>query len=467
MRSLAARLLSNTRKTELLAAKQIPVFLNNRKQNGARPSEVAGRCRRVSRVGKVLCGLLLLAIPALASDADWRQEYARRRAALRKALPDAVVALVGGTEAERGDLRSGFQQESNFYYLTGWREPGALAILTPGGDYLLLPKRSDVRERYTGKKASPEDSGIGPLTGFDHVLSTDEFGPKLRELADNRSVFTLEKVSGAEKVKEALGGKEIQDATLAVARLRMVKSAREVEQLQVSIDASVAAHLAAWKRMAAGLFEYQIAATMGNTYFERGCERHAYPPIVGSGPNSIVLHYGANRRRMDQGELLLMDVGAECSSYAADLTRTVPVSGRFTPRQREVYDIVLGAQNAAIAAARPGMKLTGTGAGTLNQIALDYVNAHGKDLKGAPLGKYYLHQLGHHVGLDVHDATDGSIALAPGMVVTIEPGLYIAEENIGIRIEDMILITENGAKLLSGALPREAGDIEKALKRRK
>ena len=410
---------------------------------------------------------LILAFPILASDADWREEYARRRSALHKALPDAVVALVGGTEAERGDLRSGFQQENNFYYLTGWREPGAMAILTPNGDYLLLPKRNEVRERYTGKKASPEDAGIGPLTGFPHVLSTDEFVPKLREVAAGRHLFTLEKLPGAEIVKETAQGKEIRDATLAIARLRMVKSARELEQLQFSIDASIAAHLAAWKRMAAGLFEYQIAATMGNTYFEQGCERHAYPPIVGSGSNSIVLHYGANKRRMDQGELLLMDVGAECSGYAADITRTVPVSGKFTPRQREIYEIVLGAQNAAIAAARPGMKLTGTGAGTLNQIALDYVNAHGKDLKGEPLGKYYLHQLGHHVGLEVHDATDASVALAPGMVVTIEPGVYLAEENIGVRIEDMILITANGAKLLSGALPRQAGEIEKTLKRRK
>jgi Xaa-Pro aminopeptidase len=258
-----------------------------------------------------------------------------------------------------------------------------------------------------------------------------------------------------------------EEATRALARLRMVKSPKEIALVEETVAVTLDAHKAAWARIREGLYEYQVAATMMSVYFERGCERSAYPPIVAAGPNSIILHYGANKRRMDAGELLLMDVGAECKSYAADITRTVPVSGKFTPRQREIYDVVLGAQKAAIAAAKPGMKLTGQGEGTLNRIALDYVNAHGKGPRGEPLGKYYLHQLGHHVGLDVHDATDPDVTLQPGMVVTIEPGIYIAEENIGVRIEDMILITATGARVLSEALPREAREIERIFSQRR
>jgi Xaa-Pro aminopeptidase len=165
---------------------------------------------------------------------------------------------------------------------------------------------------------------------------------------------------------------------------------------------------------------------------------------------------------MDNGELLLMDVGSECSMYATDITRTVPVNGKFTPRQRELYEVVLGAWKAALAAVKPGVMLGGSRNPIgLHKIAADYINSHGKDLKGEPLGKYFIHGLGHHVGLDVHDANDPAVPLAANMIITLEPGIYIPEEGIGIRIEDMILVTENGAKVLSDALPREASDVEK------
>jgi Xaa-Pro aminopeptidase len=203
---------------------------------------------------------------------------------------------------------------------------------------------------------------------------------------------------------------------------------------------------------------------MVDAYGELGCERSAYAPIVGSGPNSTILHYMANRRRMDSGEVLLMDVGAECSDYSSDVTRTVPVNGKFTARQREIYQIVLGAQKAAIAAVRPGMKVRGDPA-SLYQIAYDYINSHGKDLHGEPLGKYFTHGLSHHVGLDVHDLSDLNEPLKAGMVITIEPGIYIPEESIGVRIEDTILVTETGSKNLSAALPREPDEIERLVRK--
>jgi Xaa-Pro aminopeptidase len=169
---------------------------------------------------------------------------------------------------------------------------------------------------------------------------------------------------------------------------------------------------------------------------------------------------------MDAGELLLMDVGAECAGYAADITRTIPLGAGFTPRQREIYDIVLGAQNAVIAAVKPGMTIAKTTPDSLYKIAYDYINTHGKDSHGEPLGKYFTHGISHHIGLEVHDAADNTAPLKEGMVISVEPGIYIPEESIGVRIEDVVLVTKDGAQVLSAALPRAAAEIEKALAKR-
>ena len=215
-------------------------------------------------------------------------------------------------------------------------------------------------------------------------------------------VYTLPRQPQADKLKTMLAFREISDAGPLIAKLRIKKSDAEIAAIQHATDVSLDGHRAAWKRMQAGLYEYQIAATLSDVCFENGCEQYAYSPIVGSGPNATVLHYSSNRRRMDRGEVVLMDAAAECGYYASDITRTVPVSGKFTPRQRELYDIVLGAQKAAIAAIKPGARLQGE-TDSLNKIAKDYINSHGKDLHGEPLGKYFTHGLGHPVGIDVHD----------------------------------------------------------------
>jgi Xaa-Pro aminopeptidase len=211
------------------------------------------------------------------------------------------------------------------------------------------------------------------------------------------------------------------------------------------------------------LYEYQIAAGMQGLFVERGCERAAYAPIVGSGPNSVILHYSRNRRRMDSGEVLLIDAAAECAGYTSDITRTIPVGRKFSARQKEIYQIVLGAQKAAIAAIKPGMTIGKTTPNSIYTIAYDYINSHGKDLHGEPLGKYFTHGIGHHLGLEVHDAADSYAALEAGMVITVEPGIYIPEEELGVRIEDVVLVTEKGAEVLSAKLPKEAGEIERAI----
>jgi Xaa-Pro aminopeptidase len=194
-----------------------------------------------------------------------------------------------------------------------------------------------------------------------------------------------------------------------------------------------------------------------------GCETEAYAPIVGTGLNSTVLHYNKLDARIEDGDVVLMDVGGQYSGYASDITRTVPANGKFTPRQREIYEIVLGAQNAAMQAVKPGMTLYGQGPTSLQKIAMDYIDSHGKDKEGRSLGRYYIHGLSHHVGLHVHAPSGPPRPLEAGMVITIEPGIYIPEENLGVRIEDDVLVTDTGYRQLTARLPRSPDDIEKIM----
>jgi len=409
------------------------------------------------------------------------EQYRSRRADLRKALAAGITVLFGRTESEE-DLRAGFFQEPNFYYLTGWQEPGAILLLAPlpedakapgyaakakvPREILFLPERNPEQEKWTGRKLGPSDPDAKTATGFEAVMPAEKFESELAAVLEAYPrLYTLVDQPAAARLKQLAPLRDISSAALAIAKLRMHKSPEEIALIQHAIDVTLEAHRLAWQRAAPGLYEYQIAAAMMDVYQEAGCERSAYAPIVGSGPNSVYLHYSRNSRRMDTGEVLLMDVGAECAGYAADITRTIPVNGKFTKRQREIYEIVLGAQKAAIAAVKPGQTLSKSDLHGLYRIAYDYIDSHGKDLHGDSLGKYFTHGLGHHVGLDVHDANDPSVPLEAGMVITIEPGIYIPEENLGVRIEDMVLVTEHGAKVMSAALPREPGEIEKLVGR--
>ncbi len=390
--------------------------------------------------------------------------YAARRAELRKALPNGVVVLIGRSETDSDDLRSGFFQEPNFYYLSGWNQPGAVMVMEPAHDILFLPAKDPEAEKWTGIKTSADDPNAAAVTGFDTVMPAPKLeGELLKLLAQYPRLYALKGTAGAARLEKLAPMRDIADARWQIARQRMKKSREEIALIERATNVSIEAHRAAWKRASPGLYEYQIAGAMESVFTEHGCERPAYAPIVGSGPNSVFLHYSRNSRRMDSGELLLMDVAAECSGYASDITRTIPVGRKFSKRQKEIYDVVLGAQKAAIAAAKPGMTLGKTTANSLHKVAYDYINTHGKDQHGQPLGKYFTHGLGHHLGLEVHDASDVAAPLEAGMVITVEPGIYIPEENIGVRIEDVVLVTENGARVLSAALPREPGEIEKAI----
>jgi Xaa-Pro aminopeptidase len=230
----------------------------------------------------------------------------------------------------------------------------------------------------------------------------------------------------------------------------------------------VAAHLAALKAIHPGTTEREISALMQYEFGKRGCERPAYAPIVGSGLYSTVLHYSDDSATMKDGDMVVMDVAGEYSMYASDITRTAPVNGKFTARQREIYDIVLGAQEAAIHAFQVSKsKLTGNSPDSLYKVAFDYINSHGKDQHGVSLGKYFIHGLGHHVGLNVHDANDPSLPLDKGMIFTLEPGIYIPDEKLGVRIEDMFYVDPAGKLvMMSRGLPRTADEVEKAMSAR-
>ena len=264
-------------------------------------------------------------------------------------------------------------------------------------------------------------------------------------------------------VKDLVPQASLKDVSSAVGTLRAIKSPGELALMQKAIDPSIDAHLAAMKMMRPGLYEYQAAAKMVEIHAYAGCETEAYSPIVGTGFNSTVLHYNKLDRRIEDGDIVLLDVGGQYSGYASDITRTIPANGKFTARQREIYEIVLGAQNAAMSALKPGMTLGGRDATSLQKIAMDYIDSHGKDKEGRSLGRYYIHGLSHHVGLDVHDPSGPARPLEPGMVITIEPGIYIPEENLGVRIEDDVLITATGYKQLTARLPRSPDEIEKIM----
>jgi Xaa-Pro aminopeptidase len=386
------------------------------------------------------------------------EEYRARRANLRKDL-NGVVVLFAHTEGRDQIYR--VTPEPNFYYLTGWAEPGARLLITPAREMLFLPHHNERLEHYEGRRASAEDKDAKTVTGFEEVLPMEKFESELdAALANYESLYALLGQPTTDKLRATHPFREVSDAAPLVTKLRVKKSPAELSAIQRATDVSMEAHRAVWKQIAPGIGEYQLGATFERVFLDRGCEGPAYSTIVGSGPNSTVLHYSENQRRMDRGELVVMDAAAECDSYASDITRTVPVGGKFSARQREIYAIVLGAQKAAIAALKPGARLSGSG-DTLTKVAKDYMDAHGKDTRGEGLGKYMIHGIGHQVGIDVHDPNiEGP--LEAGMVVTIEPGIYLDEERIGVRIEDVVLVTDHGAQVLSAALAKEPDEIEKA-----
>jgi Xaa-Pro aminopeptidase len=430
----------------------------------------------------VMC-IAVLSQPAFAWEREPSSVFAERRAKLMAAV-NAPIVLFGYTGHEEANPSYVFMQEENFYYLTGHNEEGAAMLLVPESavqngwtgprEILYLPPRDPAQEKWNGSRLGPDDPGIKEKTGFAGVETFANLRDTLAGLAKNYPEIYTElpgphdegyphAANWSKWVKDAAPQATLKDVSSAVGTLRAIKSAGELALIQKAIDPSIDAHLAAMKMMRPGLYEYQVAAKMVEIHAYAGCETEAYAPIVGASIDSTVLHYNKLDRRIEDGDIVLMDVGGQYSGYASDITRTVPANGKFTPRQREIYEIVLGAQNAALAALKPGMTLGGQASTSLQKIAMEYIDSHGKDKEGHSLGRYYIHGLSHHVGLDVHDASGLPHPLEAGMVITIEPGIYIPDENLGVRIEDDVLITPTGYKLLTARLPRSPDEIEQIM----
>jgi Xaa-Pro aminopeptidase len=408
--------------------------------------------------------------------------HARREALARKVA--GVVLLCAPLEAT--DPVYQFRQEDNFYYLSGITVPGAALLVAPAvagkeetsarpyTEILFLPPHNLRSERFTGIKLGADSPDVLKATGFDRVEVMSQLPEQAAKLLTGARPTVYTDVSEGEEttstrsldfLKRSNPVVFFQDVKPLLSSLRTTKDAGEIALLRKAVDASVAAHLAAMKAVKPNVVEYEISSLLDYEWSRRGCERPAYTPIVGSGNNSTVLHYSENINTMKAGDVVVIDAAGEYSMYAADITRTLPVNGHFTARQKEIYDIVLGAQEAAITAFQSDKSLLrGSSDLSLDKVARDYIKTHGKDLHGQSLDRYFIHGLGHYIGLRVHDPGDYQASLGPGAAFTIEPGIYIPEESIGVRIEDDFYVDPDGKLVkLSAALPSNAREVEKAM----
>jgi len=445
---------------------------------------------RLKSAGFAVLATLLLLLSAAALERQPNADYRARRVALSSKTNGGLVVLFAAVEAEGPNDLYGFRQDDNFYYLTGLNQPGAAVLIAPevAGDgdkpsrpyteILFLPGRNYSQEKWTGPKLGPDDPEVPRITGFDRVEILDKLRDELVHLQPQPHATVY-----ADLTSSAAGPASstpldwlrranafpvyasLEDVKPMLEEMRRVKDAGEIALIRKATDASIAAHLAAMRTLQPGMSERQIAALVQYEFEKRGCERPAYAPVVGAGFNSTVLHYYDDSGPIQAGDVVLIDAAGEYSMYATDITRTLPATGKFTPRQREIYNIVLGAQEAAIKAFRAGhSSMSGPARDNLYSIAYNYINTHGKDLHGKPLGQYFIHGLGHFVGLSVHDVGGMSVPLDKGMVFTLEPGIYIPEERLGVRIEDMFYVEQDGTLVrLTAGLPRTAEEIEAAM----
>ncbi len=421
----------------------------------------------------------------------------RRRQLMRLAGDDAIVVIPSAPERTRSrDTHYPYRQDSDFWYLTGFAEPDAVLVLIPGrshGETLMFCRERDpAREAWDGPRAGPEGAVDG--FGMDDAYPIDDLDEILPGLLEGRTrvyyhfgrdtEFDLKLIGWLNRVRAQvrMGAQpphEFLELGHLLDEMRLFKDREELKLMQRAADISVEAHLAALRIARPGVHEYQLQAALEQVFRHHDAEP-AYGSIVGAGANACVLHYRANNAQAKDGDLVLIDAGAEYRGYAADITRTFPVNGRFSREQRALHDLVAAAQRAALAQAQPGVAYEAghlAAVETLTEGLLSLGLLKGTLKQNVAAGHYkrfYLHKTGHWLGLDVHDVGDYRIdgesrLLEPGMVFTIEPGLYIDANDktipakwrgIGIRIEDDVLITKDGHKVLTDKLPRTADETE-------
>ena len=427
-----------------------------------------------------------------------KPEFARRRRQLMRLMGRDSIAIVPAAPVRQrnNDVHYAFRQDSDFHYLTGFGEPESVAVLIPGreaAEYILFVRdRDPKRETWDGRRAGPQ--GATREYGADDAFPITDIDEILPGLLENHTkVFYAmgvypefdQRVVGwvnGLRTQSSHGRHQPQEIVAlnhVLHDMRLYKSRTEVELMRESARIAAESHVRAMRFCRAGRKEYEVMAELLHE-FRRHNADVSYPPIVGGGPNTCVLHYADNNQTLNEGDLLLVDAGCEYEYYASDITRTFPVNGRFTPEQRAVYEVVLEANRAAIAAVRPGNHwndphLAAVKAVTHGLVKLGLLKGRPAKLeKDGAYRRFFMHRTGHWLGMDVHDVGDYKIGdawrvLEPGMVMTIEPGIYIPPgsrgvpkrfHNIGVRIEDDVVVTKTGAEVLSAGAPKSVEEIE-------
>jgi Xaa-Pro aminopeptidase len=425
--------------------------------------------------------------------------FQERRKRMVEAIGSGVLVVFGAPFLYRNnDVEHEWRQDSDFHYLSGFDEPESVLVLRGGAEprYVLFVRpRDPEREAWDGPRAGV-DGAVADF-GADAAHPIGELAERLPELLGNvESVYyrlgreranddvLLRALDGVRRMarKGVACPRAIVDPVSVLHEARLVKTAGEIERMRRAARITEAGHREVMAGVKAGMFEYEAEALLRGAFRRGGSERHAYPPIVGSGPNATILHYRKNDRCMQDGDLLLVDAGSEYDYYASDVTRTFPVSGQFTAPQRAVYDVVLEAQLAAIAAARPGATIDDVHAvacGVLCRGLIELGVIEGPletALKEERYKPWYMHRTSHWLGMDVHDVGVYYLAgkprpLAPGFVLTVEPGLYFGEKDervrpefrgIGIRIEDDVLVTDGEPQNLTDSIPKTIDAVERA-----
>ena len=425
--------------------------------------------------------------------------FADRRARVLSRMGRSVLVVFSAPLSIRNnDVEHEYRQDSDFYYLTGFDEPEAALVLSGVHErafVLFVRPRDPERETWDGPRAGVD--GAKADFGAAVAFTTSELGEKLpdwlenaerlyyrlgRERAEDDRVLAAIDRTRPRARRGSTYPMEIVDPAVLLHEMRRVKDDGEIVLMQRAVDITRDAHTAAMAAARPGAHEYEIEAILRREFRQRGSERTAYEPIVGSGPNATVLHYRKNDRRMNDGDMLLIDAGCEYGYYASDVTRTFPVNGVFSDPQRKIYELVLRAQEASIVATRPGATLDEIHMASVNVITEGLV-AMGLcegpldvALKEERYKRYFMHKTSHYLGMDVHDVgryyLDGKArALEPGVVITVEPGVYVPPNDdraapefrgIGVRIEDDVLLTATGARVLSAAIPKSVADVELA-----
>ncbi len=432
------------------------------------------------------------------------EEFAERRAQLMDVMGRGAIAIIPAADekARNRDVDHAYRPDSDFYYLTGFPEPEALAVLVPGreqGEYVLFCRERDPeKETWHGRRAGLE--GARARYGADDAFPIGDIDEIIPGLMENRErvFYTMGcKAEFDRKVmewlnelrKRARAGVHTPGEFVALDHhlheMRLFKSPVEVEAMRTAAAISAKAHKRAMQYTRPGLSELQVEAELLHEFMMGGARHTAYPSIVGGGINGCILHYTENDALLRDGELLLIDAGCEFEYYASDITRTFPINGRFSAPQRQLYELVLKAQAAAIAAVKPGNHWNDPHEAAVRVLTEGLLELHllrgslERLLETHAYRRFYMHRTGHWLGMDVHDVGDYKMGddwriLEPGMVLTIEPGLYIPEGskgvakkwwNIGIRIEDDVLVTEEGCEVLTHAAPKTVAEIEAIMAR--